>query len=83
MTSVQRVVVVGQGYVGLPLAMAAVTAGFDVVGFDLDVDRTKNLADGTSFTSVVVIVIVDVFESRAPSFALNVKLSLPLKSGSG
>ena len=53
MTSVQRVVVVGQGYVGLPLAMAAVTAGFDVVGFDLDVDRTKNLADGTSFTADV------------------------------
>ena len=49
----QRVVVVGQGYVGLPLAMAAVEAGFDVVGFDLDVDRTKNLADGTSFTADV------------------------------
>ena len=48
-----RVVVVGQGYVGLPLAMAAVAAGFDVVGFDLDVDRTKNLADGTSFTADV------------------------------
>ncbi len=53
MTSIQRVVVVGQGYVGLPLAMAAVTAGFDVVGFDLDVERTKNLADGTSFTTDV------------------------------
>jgi UDP-N-acetyl-D-glucosamine dehydrogenase len=48
-----RVVVIGQGYVGLPLAMAAVSAGFDVVGFDLDVDRTKNLADGTSFTTDV------------------------------
>jgi UDP-N-acetyl-D-glucosamine dehydrogenase len=49
----QLVVVVGQGYVGLPLAMAAVGAGFDVVGFDLNVDRTKNLADGTSFTADV------------------------------
>jgi UDP-N-acetyl-D-glucosamine dehydrogenase len=49
----KRVVVVGQGYVGLPLAMAAVAAGFDVVGFDLDVGRTKNLADGTSFTADV------------------------------
>ena len=29
------------------------TAGFDVVGFDLDVERTKNLADGTSFTADV------------------------------
>jgi UDP-N-acetyl-D-glucosamine dehydrogenase len=49
----KRVVVVGQGYVGLPLAMAAVAAGFDVIGFDLDVGRTKNLADGTSFTTDV------------------------------
>ncbi len=31
-----RVVVIGQGYVGLPLAIRAVEAGFDVVGFDLD-----------------------------------------------
>ena len=53
MNTNQRVVVVGQGYVGLPLAMAAATAGFDVVGFDLDVERTKNLADGTSFTADV------------------------------
>jgi UDP-N-acetyl-D-glucosamine dehydrogenase len=49
----QRVVVVGQGYVGLPLAMAAANAGFNVIGFDLDVERTKNLADGTSFTADV------------------------------
>jgi UDP-N-acetyl-D-glucosamine dehydrogenase len=48
-----RVVVVGQGYVGLPLAMAAVRAGHDVVGFDLDLERIKNLADGTSFTADV------------------------------
>ena len=32
----QRVVVVGQGYVGLPLAMRAVEVGHDVVGFDVD-----------------------------------------------
>ena len=29
--------VVGQGYAGLPVAMRAVEAGFDVVGFDVDV----------------------------------------------
>lgn len=28
-----RVVVVGQGYVGLPVAMAAVATGFTVVGY--------------------------------------------------
>ena len=31
-----KVVVVGQGYVGLPIAMRAVQAGYDVVGLDVD-----------------------------------------------
>jgi UDP-N-acetyl-D-glucosamine dehydrogenase len=42
-------VVVGQGYVGLPLALRAVEVGFTVVGFDLDVDRVKRLSDGQSY----------------------------------
>ena len=32
--SPEKVVVVGQGYVGLPLALRAVDAGYDVVGLD-------------------------------------------------
>jgi UDP-N-acetyl-D-glucosamine dehydrogenase len=44
-----RVVVVGQGYVGLPLAMRAVAAGHDVVGYDVSIDRIKCLAAGDSF----------------------------------
>ena len=44
-----RLVVVGQGYVGLPLALRAVDAGFDVVGFDLDAHRVKQLAAGSSY----------------------------------
>ncbi len=40
---------VGQGYVGLPLALRSVEAGFDVVGFDLDGSRIKQLAAGTSY----------------------------------
>lgn len=44
-----RVVVVGQGYVGLPLAMRAVDVGFDVVGLDVDETRVKRLASGDSF----------------------------------
>ncbi len=47
-TSPRRVVVVGQGYVGLPLALRAVEAGYAVIGFDVDVDRTKRLAAGES-----------------------------------
>jgi UDP-N-acetyl-D-glucosamine dehydrogenase len=45
----QRVVVVGQGYVGLPVAMRAVEVGFDVIGLDVDTDRAKLLASGTSY----------------------------------
>ena len=44
-----RVVVVGQGYVGLPLAMASVEAGFPTVGFEIDERRCEMLKAGTSF----------------------------------
>ncbi|HEX3564375.1 MAG TPA: nucleotide sugar dehydrogenase, partial [Acidimicrobiales bacterium] len=44
-----RVVVVGQGYVGLPIAMQAVDAGFAVVGYDLNVERIAGLASGISY----------------------------------
>ncbi len=44
-----KLVVVGQGYVGLPLALRAVDAGFEVVGFDTDADRVKQLAAGSSY----------------------------------
>jgi UDP-N-acetyl-D-mannosaminuronic acid dehydrogenase/UDP-N-acetyl-D-glucosamine dehydrogenase len=48
-TSERPVVVVGQGYVGLPLAVRAVEAGHRVVGFDLDKHRTDQLRRGESF----------------------------------
>lgn len=44
----ESVIVVGQGYVGLPLAMRAVEAGFDVVGLDVDEDKVRRLAAGSS-----------------------------------
>ena len=46
-------IVVGQGYVGLPLALRAVEAGFRVVGFDRAVDKVKRLADGDSYVEDV------------------------------
>jgi UDP-N-acetyl-D-glucosamine dehydrogenase len=52
-TTVEKVVVVGQGYVGLALAMRAVEVGFDVVGFDQDEDRVKRLAAGDSYVEDV------------------------------
>ncbi|MBF4578676.1 nucleotide sugar dehydrogenase [Frigoribacterium sp. VKM Ac-2530] len=44
-----KTVVVGQGYVGLPVAMRAVEVGHDVVGVDLDVARVELLQSGTSY----------------------------------
>ncbi|KUL35322.1 nucleotide sugar dehydrogenase [Actinoplanes awajinensis] len=44
-----RVVIAGQGYVGLPLAVRAAEAGHTVVGFDVDEDRIKRLAAGESY----------------------------------
>ncbi len=44
-----RLVVIGQGYVGLPLALRGVEVGFDVVGYDVDTDRVKRLAAGSSY----------------------------------
>jgi UDP-N-acetyl-D-glucosamine dehydrogenase len=40
--------VVGQGYVGLPLAMEFARGGFPVHGFDTDPDRVSALANGRS-----------------------------------
>jgi UDP-N-acetyl-D-glucosamine dehydrogenase len=48
MTEQQRVVVVGQGYVGLPLAVRAVEVGYDVIGYDVDEQRVKRLNAGES-----------------------------------
>jgi UDP-N-acetyl-D-glucosamine dehydrogenase len=43
-----KVVVIGQGYVGLPLALAIAEAGHEVVGFDLNQDLVRNLSSGQS-----------------------------------
>jgi len=48
-----KVVVVGQGYVGLPVAMRAVEVGFDVVGFDVSEQRVESLRAGESFVGDV------------------------------
>ena len=44
-----RVAVLGQGYVGLPVAMRAADAGFDVVGFDVSEVRVGSLCEGRSY----------------------------------
>ncbi len=46
---VTTVVVVGLGYVGLPLAMRAAAVGHQVIGYDVDEARVKLLAAGESY----------------------------------
>lgn len=41
--------VIGQGYVGLPLAMAIVRAGYRVNGLDIDPARVERLREGDSY----------------------------------
>ncbi len=45
----RRLVVVGQGYVGLPLAVRAVEVGYDVVGLDVDPTRVDRLVAGETY----------------------------------
>lgn len=49
----KKVVVVGQGYVGLPLAVRVAEVGHNVVGLDVDEMRVKRLASGESFAEDV------------------------------
>jgi len=50
---VGKLVIIGQGYVGLPLAMTAVSAGYKVVGIDLDKTKIEMLTTGISFVKDV------------------------------
>ena len=43
-----KVVVIGQGYVGLPLAMRATAVGYQVVGFEVAAERVASLRAGRS-----------------------------------
>lgn len=45
----RTIVIIGQGYVGLPVAMRAVAAGYRVVGIDVDKRRVDDLAAGRSY----------------------------------
>lgn len=48
-----KLVVVGQGYVGLPLSERAVAVGFDVVGYDVDARRIERLNRANSYVEDV------------------------------
>jgi UDP-N-acetyl-D-glucosamine dehydrogenase len=44
-----RVAVIGLGYVGLPLAEAFASAGYPVIGFDIDAEKIQKLRAGQSY----------------------------------
>ena len=48
-----KVLIVGQGYVGLPVAMRAVEMGFPVVGLELNPERVAALRSARSYVSDV------------------------------
>ncbi|MFB6583340.1 nucleotide sugar dehydrogenase [Streptomyces sp. NPDC056402] len=48
-----QIVVAGQGYVGLPLAVRAAEVGHRVVGYDVDPHRVRQLAAGDSYVEDV------------------------------
>lgn len=43
-----KIAVIGQGYVGLPLSVAAAEADFSVVGIDLNSEKVKSISSGHS-----------------------------------
>jgi len=47
------IAIIGMGYVGLPLAIAAAAAGFQVIGFDIDPAKVTGLNAGRSHLSSV------------------------------
>ena len=51
--SSSKVLVIGQGYVGLPLAMRAVDAGHHVVGYEVDENRVKCLLAAETYVEDV------------------------------
>jgi nucleotide sugar dehydrogenase len=49
----KNVLVIGQGYVGLPISMRAIEVGYNVVGLDNDENRVSKLSAGVSFVEDV------------------------------
>ncbi len=45
----KKLLIIGQGYVGLPISMRAVDVGYTVVGLDNDLARISKLKSGVSF----------------------------------
>src|SRR2546430_8503664 len=66
-----RVTVIGQGYVGLPLAEEFARAGFNTTGLDTDLDRVIALNAGQSYTPDVdtdlLKAVIEAIRDQAPA----------------
>ena len=49
----KRIAIIGLGYVGLPLTMEFVKAGFNVTGFDISVEKVALLNEGNNYIADV------------------------------
>ena len=58
--------VIGLGYVGLPVARAFVSAGFRVIGFDIDPKKVERLNRGESYIGHIAA--ADIQQMRASGF---------------
>ena len=52
-TRTAKIGVIGLGYVGLPLAIEFVQAGFDVVGIDIDENKINSVNQGKNYINDV------------------------------
>ena len=59
-----RIAVIGQGYVGLPLAVEFARAGFTVTGLETDLDRVAQLNAGSSYIPDVASDVLDSLVSQ-------------------
>jgi UDP-N-acetyl-D-glucosamine dehydrogenase len=51
--AVRRVAIVGLGYIGLPIALRSVEAGYTVIAVDADPHRIAILVEGQSYVEVI------------------------------
>jgi len=72
---IEQVGVIGLGYVGLPLAVAAANSGFQVLGIDTNDDKIENIINGTlSIDGVRQEELVQLFQSRKLNVSTEYKL---------
>ncbi len=61
-----RMGIIGQGYVGLPLAMVVAETGFDVTGFDVDAARRDHAHQGSTHGDAMVAAGIDLAALQLP-----------------